>query len=123
MRPLELRRHSGVNVAQAVMLLRETDGVLVGFDSGYIEACIASRGKKISSAAAHIEQAAVFGGLGITQEKNMPGLQRHHGAVASLISRFIPRCIRHLERIPKMQIAAGTSVQRGLVRMRERSRF
>ena len=123
MRPLKVGWHSSEYVAQAVVLLRETDSVLIGFDSGDVEARVASGREKISGAAAHIEQAAIFRRLGIAQEKNVAGLQRHHGAVAPLIRGFIPRCVRHFQRMPKLQIAAGASIQRGLVRMRQRRRF
>src|SRR5580698_10102631 len=65
MRLLKVGRHSSEYVAQAVVLLRETDSVLIGFDSGDVEARVASGREKISGAAAHIEQAAIFRRLGI----------------------------------------------------------
>ena len=62
---------SGKYVAQAVVLLRETDSVLVWFDPCDVETRVASGGEKISGAAAHIEQTAIFRRLGIAQKKNV----------------------------------------------------
>ena len=49
----------------------------------------------------------------------MPGFQGHGSVVAPLVHGFVPRRIRHLCGMPKMQIATRASVQRSIARMFE----